>query len=454
MQPIDRRDGGFTLIESAVALLIAAFIFVALGQTIATALRASEARRLEQQADALIAEAVEDVRNLAFPDVALDYLDPTRSGGLTFDSGSGPEPLVIVLDGSISPQVTSETIKSTQFKLTRYVTWVDDDVSDTSTEDYKRLTVVAQWDSRGQTRTEQRETLISVADPGAAAQTFGVRITPGFDSEFGGASSSVTFTHTLENIGSGTDIFELTVTNDQGWPVTMRSVDTGAAPVDSNGNGTPDTGELALTGDTFDLEVIVAVPTDEEFGSSSVTVLQVESAGDPSVLASAEDTTTSTGSGGGPVDVALFLKSGWALESTSPTGLYTTTSGPNDTTVTWAISPLQDWEAITDATLRLFVGPRGTCADGTVEYTATLRTTSETWGSQDSGPVAVSGCDPTTLSTVTIGITGDTLSSSETLFLDIAITKPSSGNPGKRGLTIGFDGEDADSSIAFQVTTP
>ncbi|MGI9648181.1 MAG: type IV pilus modification PilV family protein [Acidimicrobiia bacterium] len=453
MQPIDRRDGGFTLIEAAVALLIATFIFVALGQTIATALRASEARRLEQQADALIAEVIEGVRDFEYADLALDSGDVTLLPITSFDAGTGPEPLIVETGGSLTPQVSTETFNTITFTLTRYVTWVDDDPLDTSTEDYKRMTVVASWDHRGSTRTEQRDTLVSLAEPGATtpATSYGVSINPASDAKNGAAGDFVTYTHTIENIGSGADTFELTVTNDLGWPVTMRSVDTGVAPVDTNGNGTPDTGELALTGDTYDLEVIVQVPGTMGAGTSSSTILEATSAGDSGMSASAEDTTTSTGLTAAPYDVEYFLKSGFALSPTTPTGSYTTTSGESGTTKTWLVSPGQDWEATGNATVRLFVGRRGTCASGTVEYTATLRTTSGTWGSQASGPISVSGCDPTQLSTVTIPIIGETISSGQTLYLDILMTEPSSGQKAKRGLTVGFDGTAADSSVTFEV---
>ena len=58
MNSTGRHDGGFTLIEASIALLIASFIFLGLAQTISSALRASEQRRLEQQAVALISEVV------------------------------------------------------------------------------------------------------------------------------------------------------------------------------------------------------------------------------------------------------------------------------------------------------------------------------------------------------------------------------------------------------------
>lgn len=445
------RDGGFTLIEAAVALLIATFIFVALGQTIATALRASESRRLEQQADALIAEVIEEVRDFAYADLALNSSDPTLGPETTFDAGYGSEPLIIESTGGLTPQVTTESFNTITYTLTRYVAWVDDDPADTETEDYKRLTVVAEWESRGQTRTEQRDTIVSFAEPGAPAATYGVSIDPAVDSANAAADTTYTYVHTIENIGSGADSFDLTVTNDLGWPVTMRSVDTGVPPVDTNGNGTPDTGELTLTGDTYDIEVIVLVPAGTPASVSSVTILEATSFGDPSVSASASDTTTSTGTTAAPIDVDFYLKTGMVLSPVVPTGSYTSTSGSNGSIKTWTISPGSNWTTTTDATLRLFVGRRGTCSSGTVEYTATLRTSGGPWGSAASGPIAVSGCNPTTLSTVTIPVNGNSISAGETLYLDILITKPSNGNPSRRGLTIGFDGTAADSSIAFQV---
>jgi type II secretory pathway pseudopilin PulG len=456
MHTSDHRDGGFTLIEAAVALLIATFIFVALGQTIATALQASESRRLEQQADALIAEVVEGVRNLSYADLALDSGDPTLIGATTFDPGTGSEVVLVEAGGGLNPQVTTESFNTITFTLTRYVTWVDDNPSDASAEDYKRLTVIAQWDSRGQTRTEQRDTLVSFAEAGAAtpSASYGVTINPAVDGANGAAGDTVTYAHAIENIGSGADTFELTVVNDLGWPVVMRSVDTGVPPVDTNGNGTPDTGELTLTGDTYDIQVFVQVPAGTAAGVASSTILEATSAGDSGISASAGDTTTSTGATAAPVDIDLYLKAGLALSPVTPSGSYSRTSGENNTTKTWTMTASQAWEATSNADLRLFVGRRGTCAGGSVEYTATLRTSSGTWGSQASGPISVSGCDPTTLDTLTIPIVGNTIDAGQTLYLDIRITKVSSGGKSKRGLTIGFDGSSADSSVSFEVVTP
>ncbi|MEE9534407.1 MAG: type II secretion system protein, partial [Acidimicrobiia bacterium] len=172
MRTAHSGDRGFTLIESAVALLIASFIFTALGQTVATALRASGERRLEQQASALTNEAVELIRDLGFDGVALlpAASDPTRLPVSTFDPGTGPENIFEDSAGGIPLQVTTETFNGITYTLTRYVTWVDDDPLDSQTEDYKRFTVIADWTSRGVTRTEQLETFIALqsAEVGAS----------------------------------------------------------------------------------------------------------------------------------------------------------------------------------------------------------------------------------------------------------------------------------------------
>ena len=242
MYTTDRRDGGFTLIEAAVALLIATFIFVALGQTISMALRAAEERRLEQQATALTAEVAEAVRGLTFEEVALlpSTADPSRTPATTFDPGTGTEVVIEDAGGGISSQVTTESFNTITYTLTRYVTWVDDDPLDSSTEDYKRLTVLAAWTSRGQTRTEELETLIArqSAEAGTSNPTYGAAFAPPFDAGHGKQGTDVIFTHTVTNIGNRDDLFDITVVNDAGWPVVVRDAATGTALVDWTGNGT------------------------------------------------------------------------------------------------------------------------------------------------------------------------------------------------------------------------
>jgi type II secretory pathway pseudopilin PulG len=456
MQPIEQRDGGFTLIEAAVALLIASFIFVALGQTIGWALRSAGERRLEQQAAALTAEVIEAVRDLAYEQVALlpAASDPTRLPATAYDPGGGPEPVVEDTAAGIPSQVTTETFNTVTFTLTRYVTWVDDDPLDSETEDYRRLTVVAEWQSRGVNRTEELQTFVArqSAAAGASNPTYGAAVGPPSMTNYGGAGTDVVFEQTVTNIGNRDDIFDITATNDAGWPVTVLDAATGFSLVDTSGNGIPDTGNLAPSpdgGSTLDIRVVVSVPIGTPFGDASVTIIEATSMSDPDSSASASDMAVSTGPYTA-VNAALYLKAGMALSAGPPSGLPSLLAGADGTTFTWSTTVSESWTVITDGTLDLYVGRRGTCAAGDVAYTVRIRTTSGVWVTGvPSGPIAVSGCG-VRLSTVVLPINGRVISAGETLYLDVTITEVSSGTPGKRGLTIGFNGSDTASLLSFR----
>ncbi|MBT8164040.1 MAG: type II secretion system protein [Acidimicrobiia bacterium] len=460
MNSFDRRDGGFTLIEAAVALLIATFIFVALGQTIATALRASGERRLEQQASALTAEVAEAVRSMTFEQVALlpSTSDPTRLPGTTFDPGTGAEVIVEDSAAGISAQVTTETFNTVTYTLTRYITWVDDDPLDSKAQDYKRLTVVANWDSGGQARAEELETLIALqqAEAGTSNPTYGAAFDPPFASEFGKEESDVVIGHTITNIGNRDDRFDITVVNDLGWPVSVREAATGTALVDSTGNGIPDTGLLLPSpdaGSTVDIEVVVSIPAGTAFGERSVTIIEATSATDPDSSSSASDRVTSTGAFAS-VDVDLFLKSGMGLSGVAPVGSPSTVAGENGTTFSWSGVAPESLSAASDGTLELYVTRRGTCAAGTIAFTASVGTIGTgTWASVPSGDIGVSTCDPV-LATVVLPIDGALLPAGDTIFVQIDITKVSGGAKAKRGLTVAFDGLSAASNLAFKAVRP
>ncbi|MDH3605712.1 MAG: type II secretion system GspH family protein [Acidimicrobiia bacterium] len=460
MYTSDHRDSGFTLIEAAIALLIATFIFVALGQTIGAALRAAEERRLEQQAAALTAEVVESVRDLSYEQVALLPMasDPSRLPATSYDPGTGAEVVIEDAAGGIPSQVTTESFNTITFTLTRYVTWVDENPLDSEAEDYRRLTVVAEWVSRGRARSEELQTFVArqSAEAGASNPTYGPVVGAPILTSYGKAGSDVVFEQTVTNIGNREDTFDITWTNDAGWPVTILNATTGFALVDTTGNGTPDTGNLFPspdTGSTFDIEVVVTVPLGTPFGERSVTIVEATSATDPGSSASASDTAVSTGTFTA-VNADLYLKSGLALSPAPPVGLPSRVSGANGSTFTWSTTVSDDWKVITDGTLDLYVGRRGTCDAADVAYAVTVRTTSTTWVSGvPSGPIAVSGCG-VRLSTVSLPISDSLISAGETLYVDVTITQVSGGNPGKQGLTVGFDGLLAPSQLSLRAVKP
>ena len=131
------EEGGFTIIEASIAMLVAALIFTALSAGLISGLRATRDARLYQQATSVGEEAVEAARDLQYPNLSMQTSDlpgdPRIEPGLMFDpDGSGillAEPLVAAASGaSIVPHITTETIGNTKFTISRYVTWVDDAV--------------------------------------------------------------------------------------------------------------------------------------------------------------------------------------------------------------------------------------------------------------------------------------------------------------------------------------
>jgi type II secretory pathway pseudopilin PulG len=455
MRRINHDDGGFTLVEAAVALLIASFIFAGLAQTIASALRATEQRRLEQQAVTLIGEALEDVRRLTFDEVALlpSVLDPSRTPDTSYDPGTGPEPIIQSADSAIPAQVTAETIGPITYTLTRYVTWVDDSPFDPVTTDYKRVTVIATWETRGQTRTEVGETLAASREARDAATVgYGVKIDPTVGSANTPAGTTVSFVHTVENTGTGSDTLELALVNDLGWPVWMVRMDTGFPPITTNGIPTPDTGPMN-PGDTLDLEVFVRVPVGTPANFAADTTVVVSSAAKPAVAASAVNRVKSTGGTGSPIPVTLHLRRSGVLSPAAPAAGHAELSGANGTTWTWTWTVPADIVFTTDATVNLFVRRRGTCVADDVEYRATLTgSVTGTLDSRSSGNVTAE-CVFTPAYTV-LSVNGGGLVAGETLQLDVEVLKVSGGNADKRGLNLAYDGIDLDSFVFFEVATP
>jgi prepilin-type N-terminal cleavage/methylation domain-containing protein len=170
-------DEGFTLVESMVAMVVAALMFGALSLGVVSALRATVFSRQNQQASDLLTEYVETTRNLSYGSIAndatgADFAQDTCGGAVawpcvtgtgaarSFDpDGSGPlptEPIYAVVGAAIVPHIATGVVRSsTSFTLSRFVTQRTGDP-------YRRLTVVARWSTAGQ--SHQRITSTKIVD--------------------------------------------------------------------------------------------------------------------------------------------------------------------------------------------------------------------------------------------------------------------------------------------------
>lgn len=167
-------DEGFTLVEAAIALLISAFLFVAVAIAITRTLDSVADRELEQTGAALTTEAIEQARLIAYGELAHDPADATLGGRTTYDpDGPGPlasEPLVFDADVGLSPHTDlPENFQDVDFTVSRFITWIDDPATvddgdpdnGDETQDYKRVTVVTEWTQEGQSRTARSSSIVS-----------------------------------------------------------------------------------------------------------------------------------------------------------------------------------------------------------------------------------------------------------------------------------------------------
>lgn len=156
-------DEGFSLIETVVAMFLAALMFVVVGATIGASLARARLVRIEQQATATATAYVEEVHAIDWADVEMasdpDPADPrvdAVNGTLkTTDLGlSSDEDLVIDTVNGLVDYTLSETVDGQAFTITQYVT-------DAGTN-LRRVVVFVDWnDPNGRSRSVHLTTLLA-----------------------------------------------------------------------------------------------------------------------------------------------------------------------------------------------------------------------------------------------------------------------------------------------------
>lgn len=127
----------------------------------------------------------------------------------------------------------------------------------------------------------------------------GVEITPPTAAQNADPSDLVCYAHLLTNTGNDTDRIDVNSSSTQGWAATVYQDvnsdgywDAGdSALVDTDANGSVDTGDLADDG-TMEVVVCFTVPAGTTDGTVDVTTVTVSSANDPTVTDASVDTTT------------------------------------------------------------------------------------------------------------------------------------------------------------------
>jgi hypothetical protein len=160
MRLLSPSEDGFSLVEVAISSVVVVVFFLAFASTLDTATDSLSLSRTHSQASALMTQEIEFARSLAWESLTLDSVDaaaPLLAEGAYAMSASEAglvtnELLVVDPTGSISPHV-SHSSENTQFAAWRYVTEAGVDL--------RRVVVLIEWETEGQTRRLRSSTLIS-----------------------------------------------------------------------------------------------------------------------------------------------------------------------------------------------------------------------------------------------------------------------------------------------------
>lgn len=191
-------DQGFTLVEVVVAMAIVGFLLMGLLSASLSAVRAATSARIDQQAGNLVTSTLEQLRSQPFSTLAMRPGDITTDGTITgtpavwtVPNGVGTEAVVTSSTGAVTPSIQTlpPNANGVVYTLKRYVTQVPGEPT------LRRLTVTAEWQFNGVTRSRTASTIVS----NAASAEEGPSETPAFTVEWRGYDTLV------ESIPQGVD---------------------------------------------------------------------------------------------------------------------------------------------------------------------------------------------------------------------------------------------------------
>jgi hypothetical protein len=317
-----RKEDGFSLIEAVAAILIVMIFMAASAASLISGYRAIRQTKYFQQGTALGNRAIEGARDVPYERLGMlnsDLADPDimstcpglPSPGNFYDPGGGTLTCerIVSADGGVDVINHIQTVEveaGKVFTIKRYVTWVDNDDQGGTGQDYKRLSVVVEWDDNGTTDSFETSTFVSRARRGLPVPKF--VLSPVAQTKQVEPGQRVTFAHSIENLGI-TDTYDIEMPV-PGWVPVEFYADAGEIGVyepgvdmplpDYNGNGTPDTGSILTNGITYFLAV-VTVPSTQPNGGVDVPLTAISGVDDEVTAESANR------AGVGPVGIGLYL---------------------------------------------------------------------------------------------------------------------------------------------------
>jgi len=162
IRPRPKASAGFTVIEVAVAGLLAMIVIVGMAGSMAVALRQARDTRFQQTATAVALDEMEAVRALEWAQLAMTSIDgdapllTTTGTAVDGDAAGleGDEWLVVEEGGVVEPSST-RTVEGVTYRIWRYVTLLD--------YRNRRVTVEVEWDMEAAGHHQLTSTIISRA---------------------------------------------------------------------------------------------------------------------------------------------------------------------------------------------------------------------------------------------------------------------------------------------------
>lgn len=319
---------GFSLIELVVALTIATVVFSAMAAAAFAGVRASVVARQNQQAVDVMNQIVEEGRATSFSSLAmvtsdLQVNDTAITTGstpqYTVPNGIGAESVWAKATGSVSPHVATITRAGLTYTLKSYVTTPAGFTLDSAGQpSQKRLTIVLNWTSYGQSHTRVLSTLMTETTRGLPLPRYGVTPTS-VSAATVNPSTTLTWGFQVVNRGAR-DTFNVSASagtwvyyqdtdcdgsRDVGEDITLTNTDAAL------GDSRPDTGKIEPNNNPpYCITAQRSVPAGE-LGTSSVTF---------NFQSSAQPTATGAAVAVGPFTVTVTSGSTGGSVSPSPTG--------------------------------------------------------------------------------------------------------------------------------------
>ena len=161
-------EGGFTIVETVLAITIAAMVFTATALMLGQALKGTLlARQNEQAAEVLTAE-IEAIRSMDYAAIAMVPSDLTGDAAVTGTPAAvdhdrtGPlaaEPVSVSATGGVNPHIRTLQHNGTTYTITRYVSEVTDTA--VASARVKRVTAIARWQSGSREHERISSTLVT-----------------------------------------------------------------------------------------------------------------------------------------------------------------------------------------------------------------------------------------------------------------------------------------------------